>query len=572
DPRPATRDPRPATRDPRPATRDPGPNASASPSDRSPAAPPRRLRGRPTRGHRAQRDGLRRRVARRAVPGDRRGIRAQHAGGDRAAEPCRVPAAGVPAGARRRCRPLCRGRSRGDALRSRPRSGARAARLCPHQHGGGGGLAAGAGCPPRFARQPRHARDLGGPRRARSAGRTLRPRGAPEPEPGARLRARLRRPRTRQRRLRRGERPVGAHQGPAGRGGRRDRLSLRHHRPRLDGSAPGPPHHADPRCGERPGRVRDRPAPGGAGLGCRRSLPPAGRFRRRPGDPGTPRIRARCGSRTGFRNAMKRLGLAARIGGGIAITLVTALLLLPVAALLLRVAPGRLIAELQEPAVREALGLSLWTSVTALMVVILLGLPVAWLLAFREFRGRRLFEVLITLPIVLPPTVAGLALLLAFGRAGLLGGTLSGFGISIPFTSAAVVMAQVFVALPFFITAATAGFREVDRSLTDVAATLGAPRVYTFFRIVIPLAAPSLVAGAAMGWARALGEFGATITFAGNLPGVTQTMPLAVYLAFETNLEAAVALAVVLLAVSFGVLLAVRVNPFGPRRHAARTA
>src|SRR5690606_32407250 len=125
---------------------------------------------------------------------------------------------------------------------------------------------------------------------------------------------------------------------------------------------------------------------------------------------------------------------------------------------------------------------------------------------------------------------------------------------------------------PFFITAATAGFREVDRSLTDVAATLGAPRAYTFFRIVIPLAAPALLAGAAMGWARALGEFGATITFAGNLPGVTQTMPLAVYLAFETNLEAAVALAVVLLAVSFGVLLAVRVNPFGPRRHAARTA
>ncbi len=262
----------------------------------------------------------------------------------------------------------------------------------------------------------------------------------------------------------------------------------------------------------------------------------------------------------------------ARIAGGAAIGAVAAFLLLPLLALVLQVRPASLAAELAEPAALGALRLSLLSSAAATIVVVVLGLPVALLLAARDFRGRRIVETLVALPMVLPPTVAGLALLLAFGRAGLLGGALSLIGITVPFTTLAVVMAQVFVALPFFIGAAAAGFRGVDRSYLEVAATLRASRPYTTARILIPLTLPSLSAGAAMGWARALGEFGATITFAGNVPGVTQTMPLAVYLRLETDFEAAVALALVLLAVSFGVLLAVGAGPFALGRARAAGA
>jgi molybdate transport system permease protein len=251
-----------------------------------------------------------------------------------------------------------------------------------------------------------------------------------------------------------------------------------------------------------------------------------------------------------------------------------ALLGLPVVALVLRVPPGQLLERFRDDALLEALRLSLITSVAATLAVMLLGLPVAYLLATRSFAGKRLIEVMLELPMVLPPTVAGVGLLLAFGRQGLAGSALAALGLSIPFTTLAVVLAQVFVAAPFFIAATRAGLAEVDRRYLDAAATLRSSPSRTLFRVMLPLAFPSLLAGAAMTWARALGEFGATITFAGNMPGVTQTMPLAVYLALQTDLDAAVAMSVLLLALSLGVLLGIRlvtpgVLPVGPHARAS---
>jgi molybdate transport system permease protein len=244
------------------------------------------------------------------------------------------------------------------------------------------------------------------------------------------------------------------------------------------------------------------------------------------------------------------------------------LLGLPLLSLVFRIPPAALLARLGDPLILQALRLSLVTSMCATALVVATGLPAAYLLATREFRGKRVLEALIDLPMVLPPTVAGVALLTAFGRSGLAGMALAAVGISLPFTTLAVIIAQAFVSAPFFIGAARAGFLEVDRKYLDAAATLRAAPVYTFARVLVPLAMPSLLAGAAMSWARALGEFGATITFAGNMPGVTQTMPLAVYLALQSDLEAAVTLAVLLLIVSLAVLLVVR---FVPSRLAAVT-
>jgi molybdate transport system permease protein len=249
----------------------------------------------------------------------------------------------------------------------------------------------------------------------------------------------------------------------------------------------------------------------------------------------------------------------------VAATLFLALLVLPVAGLLLRVPFPVLVERIRSPVVVQALWLSLATSLASSLVVVALGLPVAYLLASRGFAGKRVIETLVDLPMVLPPTVAGVGLLLAFGRAGLIGRVLVPLGITIPFTTAAVVLAQAFVAGPFFVNAARAGFESVEPRYLRAAATLRASAGYTFARVVLPLSLPSLVAGAAMTWARALGEFGATITFAGNLPGVTQTMPLAVYIALQTDLEAAVTLAVILLVFSFTLLLALRRLP-GTRR------
>lgn len=248
-------------------------------------------------------------------------------------------------------------------------------------------------------------------------------------------------------------------------------------------------------------------------------------------------------------------GRAVAVVAGTAFVLFLAL---PMVGLLSRVPPGDLLGRLGTPLVVQALRLSLVTSLASTGGALLFGLPVAYVLAMHEFPGKRLLEVVIDLPMVLPPTVAGLGLLLAFGRMGIAGHTLAALGVTIPFTTLAVVLAGMFVAGPFLVTTARAGFEQVDPSLLRAASTLRASPGYTFLRVMLPLSLPSLTAGAAMTWARALGEFGATITFAGSLPGRTQTMPLAVYQALEGDLEAAVALSVILLLFSFGLLLALR--------------
>jgi molybdate transport system permease protein len=246
-------------------------------------------------------------------------------------------------------------------------------------------------------------------------------------------------------------------------------------------------------------------------------------------------------------------GLAGAVAG-----LAAGFALLPVVALILAVRPAVLVRKLADPMVREALGLSIVTSAAAAVIVVAAGLPVAWWLANGRSRLTRWFEALLVFPLVLPPTVAGLGLLLAFGRAGLLGRAITALGVSIPFTPLAVIIAQVFVGFPFFVLAAAAGLRSVERPLLEVGATLGHGDFAVFRRIALPLAAPALLAGALMAWARGLGEFGATITFAGNLPGRTQTLPLAVYVSLQQDLDAALAVAVLLLAISAGVLIAVR--------------
>jgi molybdate transport system permease protein len=194
---------------------------------------------------------------------------------------------------------------------------------------------------------------------------------------------------------------------------------------------------------------------------------------------------------------------------------------------------------------------------TALSLV--LGVPLAWLLARARFPGRRLLRALITVPLVLPPVVGGVALLLALGRRGILGQYLdSWFGITLPFTTAGVVLAEAFVAMPFLVLSVEGALRAADPRFEDAAATLGASGWTTFRRVTLPLVAPGIAAGSVLAWARALGEFGATITFAGNFPGTTQTMPLAVYLALQDDPQAAIVLSLVLLAVSIAVLAALR--------------
>jgi molybdate transport system permease protein len=238
---------------------------------------------------------------------------------------------------------------------------------------------------------------------------------------------------------------------------------------------------------------------------------------------------------------------------------------LPVVALVARgVATGALAVAATSEAVLTALALSLVTTTVAMMATILLGFPLAFVLARRSFRGRWLVEAVVDLPIVLPPSVAGLALLLVFGRRGLVGESLGIVGLEIPFTTLAVVIAQVFVAAPFFIRSARAGLASVDRDLEDAARVDGASETHLFRRITIPLAAGTIAAGIVMSWARALGEFGATIMFAGNIEGRTQTLPLVVYAEFQAgDLEASVAAASILVLAALGVLLAVRVFHWG---------
>jgi molybdate transport system permease protein len=252
-----------------------------------------------------------------------------------------------------------------------------------------------------------------------------------------------------------------------------------------------------------------------------------------------------------------------KVGVAVSLVLLLLLLSLPLIALVIRVPSSSVLNGLTDPDVLAALRLSLTTSLVATACVILLGLPAAYLLATRDFKGKRFLEALVDLPLVLPPTVAGLALLLAFGRTGLAGHALNLAGLQVPFTTLAVVIAQSFMALPLFVGPARAGFSSIERRYLDAADTLRASESYRFWRVALPLAAPSLIAGAAMSWARALGEFGATITFAGNLPGVTQTMPLAVYTALQTNLDSAIALSVILMVTSFAILLGLKSRRIG---------
>lgn len=236
-----------------------------------------------------------------------------------------------------------------------------------------------------------------------------------------------------------------------------------------------------------------------------------------------------------------------------------AFLLFPLVGLLLR-APWRTLPQvLADAQALDALRLSLTTASAATAISVVLGVPLAWVLARARFRGRSLLRALVTLPLVLPPVVGGVALLFALGRRGFVGQYLDQwFGITLPFTTTGVIVAETFVAMPFLVVTVEGALRSANRGLEEAAATLGSRPFTTFRRVTLPLIAPSLVAGAVLCWARALGEFGATITFAGNLPGVTQTMPLAVYQALERDPDAAVALSLVLLLVSITVLALLR--------------
>lgn len=233
-------------------------------------------------------------------------------------------------------------------------------------------------------------------------------------------------------------------------------------------------------------------------------------------------------------------------------------LILPLLALLARIRPPWLLENLSNAQVVQAINLSLVTTTISTGAALLFGTPLAYLLARHNFRGRSGLDTLLDLPMVLPPSVAGIALLMAFGRRGLLGAYFADWGLTLAFTQAAVILAQIFVAAPFYVRAAMSGFAGVDQDLEQAAALDGANRWRIFRYITAPLALPALFGGAVMTWSRALGEFGATIIFAGNFPGRTQTMPLAIYIGFELDLNVALTLSVILLATSFLVLFVVK--------------
>jgi molybdate transport system permease protein len=239
--------------------------------------------------------------------------------------------------------------------------------------------------------------------------------------------------------------------------------------------------------------------------------------------------------------------------------LATLLLLVPLVAMVAAADWQALPGHLTSPAALDALRLSLVTSTVAIAVCLLLGLPLAWLLARVDFRGRGAVRALVTVPLVLPPVVAGVALRSAFGRSGVIGEPLLEWtGFAFPFTTYGVVLAHVFVSMPFVVIAIEGALRSADPRYDEAAATLGATRWTTFRRVTVPLALPGVVAGTVLGWARSLGEFGATITFNGNYPGTTQTMPTLIYVTRQSDQAAAISLSLLMLLVSVGILVALR--------------
>ena len=239
----------------------------------------------------------------------------------------------------------------------------------------------------------------------------------------------------------------------------------------------------------------------------------------------------------------------------VALAVALTFLALPIAAIFVDTGPGDLLASLDDPAAVDALTLSLWTSALAVLVIVVVGTPAAYLLATRSFRGRALLITLVELPLVLPPAVAGVGLLAALGPAGIAGKTIQGAGIELSLATAGVVVALTFVAAPFFIRGAQVAFASVDRSWLEASRTLGASEARTFLRVAIPAAAPGMLAGLALAWGRAGGEFGATLIFAGSFRGRTQTAPLAIYERLGTDFTSALALAAVLVVFSAALLL-----------------
>lgn len=240
------------------------------------------------------------------------------------------------------------------------------------------------------------------------------------------------------------------------------------------------------------------------------------------------------------------------------LALALAFLTLPILAVFLQVPPGELISSLGEPDALDALWLSLKTSLAALAIIVVVGTPAAYLMGTRSFRGHSLVTTLIELPLVLPPAVAGIALLASFGPKGLFGGAIEDAGIRLVLETAGVIVALTFVAAPFYLRQAQAAFASIDRSLMDAARTLGASEARAFSRVAIPTSGPALTAGIALAWGRALGEFGATLMFAGSFQGITETVPLAIFSRFGTDFTAALALSAVLVIISAALLLTVK--------------
>lgn len=262
---------------------------------------------------------------------------------------------------------------------------------------------------------------------------------------------------------------------------------------------------------------------------------------------------------------MKLAKLISPVFIAFAITITLVFLLLPMISVFIDLTPKEFWEQLQTPVAIQALKLSVFTTFVSLGLILLLGTPLAYFLANKNFPGKRVLEVLIQLPIVIPPAVAGVGLLLVFGRFGILGQWLEAYGLSISFTWMAVILAQSFIAAPFYIQGARTAFSGVDPTLVAVSRTLGISKAKTFFRVILPLSMPGLISGAALSWGRALGEFGATIMFAGNLPGQTQTLPLAIFTALETNLSIAIAISALLIMVAFFLLLSVKIVEFWPQ-------